>query len=77
MDTARYVLAVMVLVTTPIAVGLCVRDHPFCEALAPNPDRSGATAFSLCPPWRWAGRLWRARDTLLGPTSVGTRRFWH
>jgi protein-S-isoprenylcysteine O-methyltransferase Ste14 len=71
MNTARYLVAVLMLVTTPIAVGLWYVIHPFARywrRIGP-----GWTYGILAVPAFLAGRaLWVARDALLGP-DLGTR----
>ena len=71
MDTARYVFAVMVLVTTPIAVGLWYAIHPFARhwrRIGPVWSYSILAVPSLAVGWA----CWRARATLLG-ADLG----WH
>jgi hypothetical protein len=71
MDTGRYVLAVLLLVSTPISIGLWYVIHP----LARYWRRIGPTwtYIVLAIPSGLIGwLLWRARDTLLG-TNLGTQ----
>jgi len=71
MDTARYVVAVMMLVSTPIAVGLWYAIHPFARywrRIGPVWSYGILAVPSVAVGWA----LWRARDTFLG-TDLG----WH
>jgi len=71
MDLARYIVAVLTLVSLPISLGLWYAIHPFARhwrRVGP-----GWTYAILAAPFSLVGwLLWRARETLLGP-DLGTQ----
>jgi protein-S-isoprenylcysteine O-methyltransferase Ste14 len=71
MNTARYVLAVVMLVTTPISIGLWYVIHPFAHywrRIGPIWTYAVLAVPSVAIGWS----LWRARKVLLG-ADLGTQ----
>jgi protein-S-isoprenylcysteine O-methyltransferase Ste14 len=71
MDTARYAVAVLILVSTPIALGLWYVIHPFARYwrwIGPGWTYAILAVPALLADWA----LWSARDALLG-ADLGTR----
>lgn len=71
MDTARYVVAVMILLSFPIAVGLWYVIHPFAR-LWRRIGPAGTYLILAIPTSLAVWLLWRVRDRLLG-ADLGTQ----
>jgi protein-S-isoprenylcysteine O-methyltransferase Ste14 len=71
MDTARYIVAVMVLVSVPPAIGLWYGIHPFARAWR-RIGAAGTYAVLSVPALGLGWLLWTWRRLLVG-TDLGTR----